>query len=69
MDIFDRAQEADAEFRRKALEKQRRESKMTGKSLTECIECGDDIPDSRRQACPGCMRCLDCQQAYEEGRL
>lgn len=68
MDIFDRAQEADAEFRRQALERQRKAGAMRGESLKECIDCGEEIPATRRLASPGCLRCLDCQQVHEEGR-
>jgi RNA polymerase-binding transcription factor DksA len=31
------------------------------KSLTHCIECGEDIPEKRRLAIEGCQRCLNCQ--------
>lgn len=34
-------------------------------SATECVECGDLIPEARRQACPGCQRCVCCQTEYE----
>jgi phage/conjugal plasmid C-4 type zinc finger TraR family protein len=30
-----------------------------------CIECGEDIPEARRMAVPGCKRCLQCQIAFE----
>ncbi|CDF81941.1 hypothetical protein PKB_0564 [Pseudomonas knackmussii B13] len=31
----------------------------------DCQVCGEPIPEARRQAVPGCDRCLDCQ-ALEE---
>lgn len=65
MDIFDCAQEADAEFRRRAVERQRRVGRVTGVSLMECIDCGEPIPEKRRLACPGCERCIGCQAAKE----
>lgn len=35
-------------------------------SLTECDDCGEDIP-SQRQAIGGVRRCVDCQN-HLEGR-
>ena len=37
-------------------------------SLTECEDCGDEIPHKRRIAVPGCTRCLECQQEFERGK-
>ena len=33
----------------------------SGESLRRCEECGDEIPDARREALPGVRRCLSCQ--------
>lgn len=30
-----------------------------------CEACGDDIPQARRLAAPGCQLCIDCQQLRE----
>lgn len=30
-----------------------------------CIDCGEAIPEKRRQAVPGCRRCIDCQTDFE----
>lgn len=35
-------------------------------SRTSCIDCADPIPEPRRQAAPGCTRCIDCQQLHDE---
>lgn len=32
-----------------------------GESLTFCAECGEPIPEARRQAMAGVKLCLDCQ--------
>ena len=37
-------------------------------SATTCVDCHGQIPAARRQLVPGCVRCLSCQQAVEEGR-
>lgn len=34
-------------------------------SATECEECGDDIPEARRLAIPGCKLCVFCQERSE----
>ncbi|PZR53306.1 MAG: hypothetical protein DI537_55200 [Stutzerimonas stutzeri] len=39
-----------------------------GESATECDSCGDDIPDARRQAVPGCRFCVSCQGLMEVRR-
>jgi phage/conjugal plasmid C-4 type zinc finger TraR family protein len=39
-----------------------------GVSALECGECGDEIPEKRRIAIPGCRLCVDCQQLLEPRR-
>lgn len=34
-------------------------------SAEHCIECGEDIPDPRRIAVPGCQTCAECQGVIE----
>ena len=36
-----------------------------GVSAFECIDCGNPIPEQRRMAVPGCLRCIDCQDIFE----
>jgi len=36
-------------------------------SLSECMECGEDIPRKRR-AIGGVTRCVDCQNHFEGRR-
>ncbi len=31
----------------------------------ECIDCGENIPEARIKAVPGCERCVVCQEIYE----
>ena len=33
----------------------------SGESLHECEECGNPIPEGRRQAVPGVKMCVTCQ--------
>lgn len=35
-------------------------------SATHCCDCGEDIPEQRREAVAGCQRCADCQEEFEE---
>jgi phage/conjugal plasmid C-4 type zinc finger TraR family protein len=65
MDQFDQAQELDARFRRQALELQKRVSSYGGESRTNCLDCGDPIPEARRKILPGCIRCIECAMMFE----
>ncbi|MEL7462589.1 MAG: DksA/TraR family C4-type zinc finger protein [Pseudomonadota bacterium] len=31
-----------------------------GDSLSECAECGEEIPEARRRAIPGVKLCIEC---------
>ena len=44
------------------LERMRARRAPVGESLTECAECGEEIPEKRRLALPGVKLCIDCQQ-------
>lgn len=35
-------------------------------SATHCEECGEDIPEARRIAVPGCQMCAECQGITEQ---
>ena len=39
-----------------------------GKSLSHCEECGEAIPEARRQAIVGVRLCILCQQALDESQ-
>lgn len=64
MDDMDRAQEANEQFQEVALAEQLR-FRPTGESLMRCCVCGDDIPEARREAYPGCCKCISCQTEFE----
>jgi phage/conjugal plasmid C-4 type zinc finger TraR family protein len=36
-----------------------------GESLLACEECGEPIPEARRQALPGVRRCVPCQSEMD----
>ncbi|HEO9810786.1 TPA: TraR/DksA family transcriptional regulator [Klebsiella variicola] len=35
-------------------------------SATHCRDCGDEIPERRRELVVGCQRCADYQKEFEE---
>ena len=37
-----------------------------GDSLTHCEECGETIPEARRQAVPGVRLCVPCQESLDQ---
>lgn len=60
-DDGDRSSEDEILFTRVSLANQAARAQKTGESLRECLECGDEIPEGRRLAEPGCEYCVDCQ--------
>lgn len=39
-----------------------------GESLEFCDECGEEIPEGRRQAVPGVRLCVECQEKADKSR-
>jgi phage/conjugal plasmid C-4 type zinc finger TraR family protein len=37
-----------------------------GESLKVCAECGNEIPQARREALPGVRLCISCQDAADK---
>ncbi len=46
--------------------KRARSNLPAGNSLTHCEECGDPIPEARREAVPGVRLCIKCQSELDE---
>jgi len=67
MDEADIAQRNQEQFERLALARQLG-SMPQGEAAAECEDCGDGIPENRRQAAPGCTRCIGCQQRHERSQ-
>ncbi|WP_108944093.1 TraR/DksA C4-type zinc finger protein [Shewanella halifaxensis] len=57
--------EARAEARAYAM---RQNAKPAPPSASHCIECGEAIPEPRRQAVKGVQLCIDCQTLSERKR-
>jgi len=65
MDDIDRAQAINEQFLEKVLDDHQR-NMPKGESLTHCEDCEEEIPEARRQAVPGCLRCIGCQNDHEK---
>ena len=46
--------------------KHAREQLPQGESLSNCEECGKEIPAARREAVPGVRLCVACQSEHDE---
>lgn len=66
-DVIDHAGGVETQFQQMALARQLAGSQciQTRESATECFECGDPIPEARRQSVPGCQFCTQCQSDKE----
>lgn len=68
---IDAAQKASARMDDQAIEAHRR--RMAAQAATparaNCVECGEEIPEERREAYPGVERCTSCQAGIEEQQL
>lgn len=63
--VLEMAEQAQAERLQQTLDNR---VVYQGESATECKSCGDDIPEARRQAVPGCRFCVECQGLMEVRR-
>ena len=66
-DVIDRASGLEAQFTKVALANHLTRAKQNAQreSAQECGECGDPIPQERRQKVPGCQYCTQCQSSRE----
>jgi phage/conjugal plasmid C-4 type zinc finger TraR family protein len=65
MDDVDRAQEREEHQREEALAKMHKRAQEAGVSYSHCEDCGDPIPELRRQIVKGCTRCVLCEELTE----
>lgn len=63
MDIIDTAAEIEELQRNAALSAHRLNRNAV--SAECCAECGEEIPEPRRAAVPGCQTCAECQEEKE----
>lgn len=45
--------------------KQMMKAMLNEQASIYCEDCGEIIPEQRRQAVPGCKRCIACQMIFE----
>ncbi len=64
-DEMDRAQEINEQFQTAVLDAHHR-NRPHGPAAIYCEDCGEQIPEARRRAAPGCKRCIDCQSDLEK---
>ncbi|MFS3105882.1 TraR/DksA family transcriptional regulator [Klebsiella pneumoniae] len=62
-EIIDQANELEELQREAAIAKYRIDHNAV--SATHCADCGEGIPERRREAVVGCQRCADCQEEEE----
>ena len=62
-DIIDQANELVEHRLQLAIQKHRIDRNAV--SAEHCSECGEDIPEARRVAMPGCKTCASCQEVLE----
>jgi phage/conjugal plasmid C-4 type zinc finger TraR family protein len=66
MDDVDDSQKAERLYRQEALGNMTQVGHPGFVSLYVCIECGEDIPERRRKAIPGCRLCAACQAELDK---
>lgn len=66
-DVIDQACHVETQFTQVALASQLAKGKRAEQqtSAQACGECGDPIPEERRQKVPGCQYCTQCQSKIE----
>lgn len=62
-DTIDAASELEELQRQAAIQAHR--INRNAVSAEHCEECGEDIPQARRIAVPGCQTCAECQSLIE----
>lgn len=65
-DIIDRAAELEEIHRTAALQHWAKQQNQAPVSACHCEECGEPIPEARRQTVIGCRCCTDCQTRLEQ---
>ena len=62
-EIIDQANELEEMLREQAIAAHR--INRNAVSAKHCAECGEDIPEPRREAASGCQTCAECQGCIE----
>lgn len=65
MDDADRFVQAQEREMQRLLDGRRATAARHAAAMNEgiiCMACGEEIPEARRKALPGCCLCFDCQE-------
>lgn len=65
MQAIDKAAELEEKHRAWALARWREQQSGAAVSAFECVDCGEPIPQARREALIGCQTCVSCQAERE----
>lgn len=65
MQAIDQAAEREEHHRQAALARWRERQSAIGVSAFECADCGEPIPQARREIVVGCETCIECQAERE----
>lgn len=72
-DVIDEGSRVEAQFTEMAVARQLAAAAKAKSghplSAENCTECGDEIPQKRREHVLGCQYCTGCQALNEKGRL
>ena len=70
-DVIDHANGLETQFTEMAIANQlaRAHQAKQRESAHECGECGNPIPEKRREKVPGCQYCTTCQELADKGKL
>ncbi len=66
MDEIDQAQVSTERLLNASIAACRRKTSQGETLSDECIDCEEIIPEARRTAAPGCLRCIECQGEFED---
>ena len=66
MDEADRAQAINERELASILARRKPASMRALATHTDCVRCGDEIPEARRTALPNATRCVNCQTQHEK---
>lgn len=65
MDECDMASAAADKYLKHTLADQKARVHSSRASRKDCLDCGENIPEARRKAVQGCLRCIQCETEFE----
>ncbi len=68
-DIMDNASQSVIDFENYCIQNHKSKQSTysdTAKSVLYCVDCDTKIPEKRKQAIPNAIRCVKCQEIYDQ---